>query len=144
MIRVTQHTARKDGRPCALCSGTVHAGEGYRQLVAVGESDAFGSAYVRWIAHEFCAMVAEGWAVRNDDAVGTDPACAYVRSAYKLDIVRGSSVVVNGRPGVVRGATNHVYVAHPGERRLFIYHPSEVKTVDPAGLTANDIEVLRG
>ena len=129
MIRVTTHTARKDGRTCSLCGMSIRSGNSYRQYVAVAESDIWNAGFVRMVAHEGCACSEEGWQIRNVED-HSDPDCEYVRKAYRLDIRKGSNVTVGGRQGVVVGATNHVVVRIKGDRPLHYVHPSDIVVVE--------------
>lgn len=138
MIRCTEHTARREiTTKCTGCKGAIGAGDVYRRLVAVAETDIFPTGFYMLATHTACIQRREAWMweVRDVSHPDADPTCTYVRERYGLDVRKGSRVTVNGRLGTVEGATSHVYVHYDGDRRhhAHIHHPREVKLVVPAG-----------
>jgi hypothetical protein len=127
MIRVTEHTARRDLGACVGCGTPVRTAERYRSLVAIA-AETFDRGFVRMLAHDFCAT-GEGWELRDDRRARDpgDPLCAYVREHYGLMVERGSRVVAGGKPGTVRGATHHVWVRLDGERHPGPWHPGDIQ-----------------
>lgn len=133
MIRVTLHTAHRAlSKPCQACEHQIIVGERYRELVAVGETDVFNAAYVRFLAHDSCVSGSERWETREVTPHYGDPTCEYVRNAYGLDVRRGVRVTALGSPGVVMGGTNHVWVKSDQNRHALPYHPHDVVLAPPA------------
>lgn len=132
MIRVTDHTRREGSKPltCRGCKGSIRPGDRYRSLVGM-DADIWGRGFVRFVAHDICAT-GEGWELRDDlrrprTRDYGDPACAYIRDTYGLQVERGSRVIANGLPGRVLGGTHHVWVHRDGEKHPGPYHPSDVQ-----------------
>jgi hypothetical protein len=108
MIRVTEHTRRKDGgAECAECSGPIEPGERYRKMVQVGETEFWIRPFGCWLAHVACAEAGE-YADQWQETVQRDRKAAAERrhARYLVDHwndLHGGSERIRYWPGPKRG-----------------------------------------
>lgn len=130
MIRVFARTRRRGEISCCSCRTDIVAGDRYRELLAVQESDIFDKPFKRLVAHECCVADQAAWEVTTRTVLQERASRSLdgVRHLYGLNIRPGQACVANGEEGVITGGDGkYLCVRLKGLRHAANFHVRDVE-----------------